>query len=69
MNGTGYQFWISDDDFFLPVKMVLVYGGEKSSPQFEAIYSDWSLNPNLPDGMFQSAVPPKAIEVKSKKEK
>ncbi len=67
LNGTGYQFWIADDDFSLPVKMILVYGSEPGSPQFEATYSDWDINPGLPNSMFEYNIPPMAVEVKSKK--
>ncbi len=66
-NGTGYQFWISDDDYFLPVKMVLVYGSEEHNPQYEAYYSNWEINPNIPDSMFECSLPPMTVSVKSKK--
>ncbi len=63
VNNTGFQFWISDITF-LPVKMVMVYGSEKDSPQYEASYTNWILNASLPDSMFQFAPPPSASKTK-----
>ncbi len=61
--GTGFQFWITDIQF-LPVKMVMVYGSEKGGPQYEAIYTDWVLNPVLSDSMFEFIPPPSASKTK-----
>ncbi|HXB10212.1 MAG TPA: DUF2092 domain-containing protein [Puia sp.] len=59
-----YQFWISDDAFSLPLKMVIVYTNKEMDPQYEAIFSDWQVNPNLPDALFEFAVPHKAKRVR-----
>ncbi len=61
--GTGFQFWIADESF-LPAKMILVYGSEKGSPQYEATYTDWVLNPVLSDTMFEFVPPPAAVKTK-----
>lgn len=60
----SYQFWIGDDDLFLPVKMVIVYTSDKDKPQYEAIYKDWVINTDYPDSMFEFTAPPKASKVK-----
>ena len=59
-----FQFWISDDAFSLPLKMVIVYTGKEMNPQYEAVLSDWQVNPTLPDALFEFAVPHKAKKVK-----
>lgn len=60
----GIQFWISDDEWFLPVKMVVVYYDESPNVQYEATFSDWKVNPDLPNAMFNFAPPPKARRIK-----
>ncbi|MEN2398334.1 DUF2092 domain-containing protein [Flavobacterium sp. MC2016-06] len=60
----SFQFWIGSDDFFLPVKMVIVYTEDKDKPQYEAVYKDWIINPDFPDYMFEFTAPPKATKIK-----
>jgi hypothetical protein len=64
VNGTGFQFWIADDENFLPVKMVLVYKTDDGQPQYEATYSDWKLNPSLQSALFEFVAPPTSTKVK-----
>jgi hypothetical protein len=59
-----FQFWISNDAFTLPVKMVIVYTDKDMNPQYEAILSDWQLNPSLPAALFTFNVPPGAKKIK-----
>lgn len=59
-----FQFWISDDAFSLPVKLVIVYTSREDDPQYEATLSDWQVNPNLPDALFDFSVPHRATRVK-----
>ena len=59
-----FQFWISDDAFTLPVKMVIVYTSREMNPQYEATLTDWQVNPNLPDALFDFAPPPNAKKIK-----
>jgi hypothetical protein len=59
-----YQFWISDDGLNLPLKMVIVYTARNMSPQYEAVLSDWQINPILPPALFEFTVPPKAKTIK-----
>jgi hypothetical protein len=60
----SFQFWISDDAFTLPIKMVIVYTTKPMNPQYEAVLSDWQVNPTLPDAMFDFSIPHKAHKVK-----
>lgn len=57
------QFWISEEAMFLPVKMVIVYHGKSAGQRYEAIFSDWQINPALPSAMFEFALPPGAHQV------
>ncbi|MEM9675037.1 MAG: DUF2092 domain-containing protein [Cyclobacteriaceae bacterium] len=57
------QFWISTDAVTLPQKMVVVYLDQKGSPQYEATFADWELNPDLPDAIFNFFPPPGATEL------
>jgi hypothetical protein len=59
-----YQFWITNDAFSLPMKVVIVYTGKEMSPQYEAVLSDWQVNPTLPDAMFEFVVPNMARRIK-----
>lgn len=60
----SFQFWIANDDYFLPVKMVIVYSSDKDKPQYEAVYKDWIINSDFPDAMFEFTPPPKASKIK-----
>ena len=61
-----FQFWVADAPFYLPVKLVIVYTEKPGNPQFEAIYTDWQINPSLPDGIFEFKTPPNAKKIKLK---
>lgn len=60
----SYQFWISDDALSLPVKMVIIYTNRDMNPQYEAVLSDWQINPVLPAALFEFLAPPKAKKIK-----
>jgi hypothetical protein len=34
------------------------------NPQYEAVLSDWEINPALPSSLFEFMVPPKARKIK-----
>jgi len=59
-----FQFWIADDPFHLPVKLVIVYTDKPMNPQYEAVYCDWQINPRLPAGIFEFIAPPNAKKIK-----
>jgi hypothetical protein len=59
-----FQFWISNDAYTLPVKVVIVYTSKESNPQYEAVLSNWQINPNLPNALFEFNPPPKAKKIK-----
>lgn len=61
---TTYQFWISLDAYILPAKFVITYKNKPGNPQYEATFSDWIINPDLPDAMFDFQPPPGARQVR-----
>jgi hypothetical protein len=58
-----FQFWISNDAFYLPVKVVIVYTNREMNPQYEAVLSDWKINPDLPNALFEFTAPPRAKKI------
>lgn len=57
------QIWIADDALFLPVKMVIVYHGQNNGKQYDATFSNWQINPELPAAMFEFNPPPAARKI------
>lgn len=56
------QFWISNDAFTLPVKYILIRK-DKGHMQYEATFSNWELNPEIPTSVFNFSPPPKARRI------
>jgi hypothetical protein len=59
-----FQFWISNDVFYLPVKVVIVYTKKELNPQYEAVLCNWKINPVFPDSLFEFNAPPNAKKIK-----
>ena len=53
------QLWISNETYLLPKHFVLIYKN-KSNLQYESTFSNWTLNPNIPDAVFDFMPPPNA---------
>ena len=53
------QLWISNKTYLLPKHFVIIYKN-KSNLQYETTFTNWSLNPNIPDAVFDFLPPPKA---------
>ena len=62
--GKTFQFWVSTDAIPLPMKMVIVYTGKPQAPQYQAVLSNWQINPVLPEAIFEFMPPSRAREVK-----
>lgn len=58
------QIWVSNDAYNLPFKFSISYKDKPNSPQYMAGFSDWKLNPDLPDALFNFNPPPMAKEIK-----
>ncbi|MEJ1238415.1 DUF2092 domain-containing protein [Chryseolinea sp. T2] len=50
------QLWISNDAFTLPAKMLIVKSSDNHANQ-EFTYSNWAINPDLPEAMFDFLPP------------
>jgi hypothetical protein len=57
------QLWLANDAYMLPVKMIIMYLSSSEPKQYEASFSDWEINPFLPDVMFNFQPPPMAREI------
>ena len=53
------QMWISNKTFLLPKHVVIVIK-DKSNTQYESTFSNWSINPNIPESAFGFMPPPTA---------
>ncbi|MDO6760441.1 DUF2092 domain-containing protein [Tamlana sp. 2_MG-2023] len=51
------QIWISSHSNLLPKHFVIIYK-DNSNMQHEATFSNWNLNPNIPDAKFDFLAPP-----------
>ena len=57
------QYWITNDAYFLPKRYLIIYKN-KENMQFQGTFSDWRLNPDIPDILFEFSPPPMANEIK-----
>lgn len=58
------QFWISNDATMLPKRMVINYKNRKDVLRYEALFTEWQLNPVLPLSMFDFLIPAGASVVR-----
>ncbi len=58
------QFWISDDARTLPVKFVVHYLDHPERPQYEATFSEWDINPEIPATFYEFVPPPTARQIR-----
>ena len=58
-NDLNVHFWVSNKTYLLPKKFVIIYKN-KSNLQYESTFSNWTLNPNIPDSVFNFLAPPNA---------
>ncbi|HNS18595.1 MAG TPA: DUF2092 domain-containing protein [Bacteroidales bacterium] len=56
------QMWFTGDAFTLPQQFVIRYKNEENR-QYEATFSNWQLNPEIPAAVFEFTPPPAAREV------
>lgn len=51
------QVWLSNDTFTLPQRFVVLNKSGDDSFQYEGTFSDWHINPSLPEAIFDFVVP------------
>lgn len=54
------QLWLTNDTFTLPYRFVLLDKSDDHSLQYEGVFSDWVINPTLPDAIFDFVAPQSA---------
>ncbi|GAB3228490.1 DUF2092 domain-containing protein [Algoriphagus aestuariicola] len=58
-----FQFWISDDGYFLPKKILITYMDGPYAHQHQTDFYDWELNQDLPESIFEFLPPPNAKQI------
>jgi hypothetical protein len=58
------ELFINNDTYNLPARFIITYKTQQHSPQYQAVFSNWQINPTLPAAMFDFLPPPGAREVK-----
>jgi hypothetical protein len=58
-----WQIWISNDDPALPCKLVINYKELEGAPRYQAIFSNWNLNPKLSESVFKPNLPKDAVKI------
>lgn len=56
------QFWIANNAYSLPEKFVITYKNQ-GNIQYEATFTDWKLNPEIPESVFEFLPPPNANRI------
>jgi hypothetical protein len=57
------QIWVANDAMMLPVKYVIREHGKSEIVEYEGVFSDWQINPDLPESIFSFLPPPGAHEI------
>ncbi len=60
---TDFQLWVQDGSKPLPRKYVITTKDEESQPEFTVRFSNWDLNPQLPDDLFAWKPPQNAEKI------
>ena len=58
-----FQFWVNNNAYNLPAKFAITYKNMPGNPQYIAAFTDWQINPDLPDAMFDFLPPPGAAQL------
>jgi hypothetical protein len=53
------QLWIANDAAFLPVKYIIT-DHTKGNAQFQGTFTEWRLNPDIPEAFYEFSPPPGA---------
>ncbi len=58
-----WQIWVSNEDPALPCKLVINYTQIEGVPQYQAIFSNWNLSPELSKSTFKPNLPKDAVKI------
>ncbi|PTX43263.1 hypothetical protein C8P64_1790 [Christiangramia gaetbulicola] len=59
---TNLQLWIANNAFFLPERFLIIHKDDMNK-QYEVNFTNWEINPDLPEDMFSFEPPPKAKNI------
>lgn len=57
------QYWITNDAYKLPKKYEIIYR-KKDNMHYVSTFSNWDLNPNIPNAVFEFTAPVNSKEIK-----
>ena len=57
------QYWIADDAYNLPKRYLIIYKDQENM-QYQGTFDNWTLNPVIPESVFEFEPPAKAKEIK-----
>jgi len=63
----NWQLWLTGPKQVLPSRLAVVYKTIEGAPRVELEFSDWNLDPHIPDQAFVFTKPPGAVQVDFKK--
>jgi hypothetical protein len=63
-DGMTFQYWISADGSYTPVKLSVVYTSLEGDPRYSIEYIDWKGNSAIDDSIFEFKVPEGAQLIK-----
>lgn len=58
-----WQIWVSNEDPALPCKLVINYTQIEGVPQYQAIFSNWNLKPEITKSTFTPNLPKDAVKI------
>lgn len=57
------QIWVSDDSYFLPLKIIITYFDGPYANQHQTDFSNWEINQNYPNSIFEFLPTPSAKQI------
>lgn len=61
--GVGIQLWIRQGEHAVPERIVINFERARGRPEFRASFTNWSLSPRTPDGLFEFDPPRGATQI------
>ena len=58
-----WQIWVSNDEPALPCKLVINYTQIEGVPQYQAVFTNWNLDPKLNASVFKPELPEDAVKI------
>ena len=62
-----WQIWLSKDTAALPCRLLITYKNIAGAPQYEATFTDWKINPEFNNSIFDPEIPQGAGKIEFSK--